>query len=91
LKQQSDNPQYSFVQQFTRMQRLKGALAHDDRIEALAGACAYFEDKMGRDQAKAHDKFKDSLLDQELKNWGQHVFGVGMRVGHLSYASPKPH
>jgi len=91
LKQQADNSQYSFVQQFTRMARMKGALAHDDRIEALAGACAYFEDKMGRDQAKAHDKFKDSLLDQELKNWGQNVLGVGMRVGNLSYASPKRH
>lgn len=33
--------------QISMMQRLKGCLRHDDRVEALAGAVSYFTDLMG--------------------------------------------
>src|SRR5690606_28900118 len=46
LQVQSETPQYSFIFQMTRMTRLKGALAHEDRLEALSMACAYFMDRM---------------------------------------------
>lgn len=74
-KVQEDRQPYSFIQQFTRMERTRGALAHDDRIEALAGACACFVSKVDRDQAKAHDQHKASLLDAELRGFINHVMG----------------
>lgn len=76
IKQQHENSKYSFVQQLTRMQRLRGALAHDDRIDALAMGCAYFTEKMKVDQKKATQQHKDTLLDMELQRFHEHVFGM---------------
>lgn len=72
---QRDTPRYSFVQQFTRMERVKGAIQNDDRIEAVSMACSYWETMMARDKDKAHDDYKQTLLDAELRDFRDHVFG----------------
>lgn len=76
FRQQSENPFYSFVYQFTRIKRDKGALPHEDRLETLSMACAYLKDKMDRDQRKAHKQHLDVLRDKELKDFARHVFGI---------------
>ena len=48
LKLQEERREYSFVQQFTRMWRQKDALPREDRLEAVAGACAYFVEMMAQ-------------------------------------------
>lgn len=80
LPVQQDTPQYSLIQQFTRMERTKGALAHEDRLEAVAGACAYFTAKLDRDQEKAHECHKDSLLEAEMEKFFEHAFNIGTPV-----------
>jgi hypothetical protein len=75
LKQQQDSPRYSFVQQFTRMSRIKGALPNEDRLEALSMACNYYTERMARDQDKALETHKRSMLDKEIRKFHQHVFG----------------
>lgn len=75
LEQQREAPQYSLVHQLTRMSRVKGALQHEDRLEALSMACGYFVDKMARDQKKVLQQHKRSLMDKELKSYMNHVFG----------------
>lgn len=77
LEVQQDSPQYSFVHQFTRMERTRGALSHEDRLEAVAGAVQYFTERMSRDQQKAHESHKEKMLDEELRNFRNHVFNIG--------------
>ena len=76
LKQQRDNPRYSFIQQFTRMSRIKGALPNEDRLEALSMACAYFTEKMNRNQDSAVKKHKDALMEAELRKFKNNAFRI---------------
>jgi len=76
LKQQGDLERYSFIQQYTRMARMKDCLAHEDRLEAVAGAVGYWTEKMDAftlDADKAVQTHKDKLLDEELRNWHHHI------------------
>jgi hypothetical protein len=75
LKQQHENPRYSLVQQITRMSRTKGSLVNEDRLESLSMACAYFTEKMARDQNRVLEQHKASLIDKELKTYMAHVMG----------------
>lgn len=72
---QSETPYYSLIFQMTRMARLKGALAHEDRLEALSMACAYHLERMARDEEKVHQQHKDKLLDAELRKFMAHAYG----------------
>lgn len=85
FKLQSDRQNYSFVYQFTRIARIKGALVHDDRLESLSMAAAYVKDKMDRDQKRAHDQHKESLQDAELRKFARSVFGLGARAARPNW------
>jgi hypothetical protein len=60
---------YRLFHQMTRITRDKGALAHDDRLDSVAGAVAYWVDVLAQDSAKAVSKVRDRLLDKELKSF----------------------
>jgi hypothetical protein len=83
LELQRENPRYSLVYQMTRISRQKGALANDDRIEAVSMACAYWVERMDRDEQKSHENHKQDLLDQELRKFQEDAFGV--RPGGYRY------
>lgn len=70
-----ETPKYSLVYQLTRMTRLKDALGHEDRLEALSMACGYFTEKMARDQDRSLEAHKEALKDQQLRDFMGHVFG----------------
>ncbi|UWF59816.1 phage terminase large subunit [Brucella sp. 2716] len=61
--------------QMTRITRNRGALAHDDRIDALAGAVAYWVEYMGRNTDKAVEQRKEELLQQELDKFMEAALG----------------
>lgn len=61
--------------QMTRITRNRGALGHDDRIDALAGAVAYWVDYMSRNTAKAVQERKEELLQQELDRFMENALG----------------
>jgi hypothetical protein len=69
IEVQADKQQYSLVYQMTRMERLKGALAHDDRIEAVAMACAFWTERMSRDEDKALEQVKSEIKDKALRRF----------------------
>lgn len=71
---------YSLMYQMTRITRDRGALAHDDRLDALAIAVAYWVESMARDNNKAAQEIRSTALDKELKKFMGHVLG----------ATPKP-
>lgn len=74
---QEDSTRYSLIQQYTRLQRIKGALPHDDRIEAVAMACQFWVDKMSQDRDKAVESHREAALTAELTRYLDHVFNLG--------------
>jgi hypothetical protein len=85
IKTQEESTSYSFVQQFTRMWRQKAALPHEDRLEAVAGACAYFVEKMSHDRDRAIDNHNEDLKDKELRKWLENATGMGFGSDNLSW------
>ena len=83
-EQTKADPKYSLIYQMTRLTKDRGALAHDDRIEAVAGAVQYWVEAMARDRDKAADLHKADLLDQELRK-----FQMGVLLGKGTTDSPK--
>jgi len=69
----SSSLQYSVFYQMTRITKERGALAHDDRIEAVAGAVYYWVERMAKDTRKVEQEHKDKLLDKELKTFKKHA------------------
>lgn len=61
--------------QLTRMTRERGALAFDDRVDALAGAVAYFTANMARDTEQAALASKEAAFDAELEKFISHALG----------------
>lgn len=63
---------YSLIYQMTRMSRDKGALAHDDRLEAVKGAVQHWLDVMDRD-----DKVGlEDLAEEQLMEWMDPARGI---------------
>lgn len=58
---------YRLFWQMTRITRTKGALSHDDRLEAMAGAVAHWVDAMAMDARKAADKSNEKEMDRAIK------------------------
>lgn len=67
---------YSLFYQMTRLTRDRGALVHDDRLDALAIAVAYWTESMARDNNKAVSEIRSQHLDKELKRFMGHVLGA---------------
>lgn len=57
--------QYSLIYQLTRISRERGALAHDDRLDALTMAVAYWLESMDRDASVGLEE----LAEEELEKW----------------------
>ena len=57
---------YMLTYQMTRITKVRGALAHDDRLDVLAMAVQYWVDQMAADADSEIQVRKDELLDAEL-------------------------
>jgi hypothetical protein len=55
--------------QLTRMTAERGSLAHDDRIDALAGAVSYFEKVLAKDTNRAVIEHKDRMTEEALERF----------------------
>jgi hypothetical protein len=66
---------YSLFYQLTRITKDRGALSHDDRLDALAIAVAYWTEHMSRDNDKAADSIKAKVMKNELKRWKRGITG----------------
>jgi hypothetical protein len=68
-------PDHQLFRQMTRITRDKGALRHDDQIDALAIAANYWVQRMDRDQVLSYNQHKEDLLDQELERFMETAIG----------------
>lgn len=55
--------------QLTHITRDRGALKHDDRLDAVAGAIAEFERVLMQDQAQQAKAMRDQEMEQELEQF----------------------
>ena len=60
---------YSLIYQLSRLTREKGALVHDDRVDALAIAVAYWVEAMAADADLEQDAYRATKLDEELETF----------------------
>ena len=70
-----EDVKYSLLYQITRITRDKGALGHDDRVEALAGAVAYWVEQMDADTKRAEEDHRQAKLQEELDRFMEHALG----------------
>jgi hypothetical protein len=67
---------YSLFYQLTRITKDRGALIHDDRLDALAMAVNYWTEHMSRDNDKAVLQIKDKNLQDELRKFMGNALGT---------------
>lgn len=59
---------YSLFHQMAKITREKGALAHDDRVDALAGACRPWVALLAQSSEQEADKYKKELYAEMMRN-----------------------
>lgn len=72
---------YSFIHQYTRMIKEKGAIAHEDRLEAVQMAASFFEDRVRIGANKGVERHRNKLLNQEIRSWFKEVPGKSVTLG----------
>jgi hypothetical protein len=65
--------------QMTRITKDRGALAHDDRLDALAIAVAYWVEQMAADADELIRERKNELMDKELDKFLNHMNTSSMK------------
>lgn len=75
-KTSKDDPKYGLFYQLTRITKDRNSLAHDDRLDALAMAVAYWVEAMSRDQTKAGEALKDAQVKESLKDFIRGALGM---------------
>ncbi len=66
---------YMGLWQMTRITRDRNALAHDDRLDALAGAVKQWTEQMSRDSDQAVTDHREELLRADLEEFAE-SFGI---------------
>lgn len=72
---QKSEPKFQLFHQLTRITRERGALRHDDRLDALAMAVAYWTSYLDRDVSSEEDRRMQELMDEEYRRFEESVFG----------------
>lgn len=82
---------YQLFYQLTRITRDKGALSHDDRLDALAMGVAYWVEQMATSTDQAVSVHRAELLQKELDRFMEHVIGgKPQQQGWLNRWSTRP-
>tara|TARA_R100001443_G_scaffold72396_2_gene80557 strand:+ start:336 stop:1976 length:1641 start_codon:yes stop_codon:yes gene_type:complete len=68
-------PDHQLFRQMTRITRDKGALRHDDQIDALAIAANAWVERMDRDQTLSYNQHKEDKLNAELERFMETSIG----------------
>jgi len=66
---------YQLFYQMSRITKDRGALAQDDRLDALAIGVAFWTERMAQDIDRAVEDAKEAKLDEELRKFQENVFG----------------
>jgi hypothetical protein len=75
----ADDVNYSLLYQITRITKDKQALAHEDRLEALAMAMGYWVEQLAKDVKAVEDQHRADKIDAALERFENSVFGRSQR------------
>jgi hypothetical protein len=75
LAQAKEDRDYSLFYQMTRLTKERGSLAHDDRVEAVAGAVYVWVQSMAQETRKAENRHKEKALEKELEKFKNQILG----------------
>jgi len=70
---------YSLWHQMKKITRDKSSLSHDDRLDALAGACRYWAESVVQDEHRMAETRGDKVNDDFMKEWGAKLTGAKRR------------
>lgn len=74
LRQAEQNDKnHSLFYQLTRLTRDRGALKHDDALDALSIAVNYWTEAMAKDELTSLRRYNEKLLDKELQTFMRDV------------------
>lgn len=77
---------YMLFYQMTRITRARGSLTHDDRIDALAMAVAYWVEQMAANvEQQMEDRRKEALEEEMNRTYAALASGLAASLGHLGY------
>ncbi|MGQ5253982.1 phage terminase large subunit [Xanthomonas arboricola pv. corylina] len=71
----TENHHYQLFHQLSRMTRDRGAVKHDDRVEPLAMALAYWADQLARNVEDEESRRMEELQEQDYLDFIQSVTG----------------
>lgn len=77
---------YRLFYQMTRVTAERGALAHDDRLEAVAGAVAYWVEQMSADNKALVEQHKEALVRVALESFMANALGHSHGAGLNAFA-----
>ena len=69
------DPSYSLFYQMTRLTRHRGAIIHDDRLDALSMAVAYWTEQMDADSQSLASLQKTEAFNREIERFMDHAVG----------------
>ena len=67
--------QFSLIWQLSRINRAKGSLHHDDRLDVLSMAVSFWVDKMGQDADRKMSHHREEMFEKELERFMEHAVG----------------
>ncbi|MDE1462099.1 phage terminase large subunit [Spartinivicinus poritis] len=71
---------YSLFYQMSRITHDRGALKHDDRLEAVAGAVAYWVEQMALDGAVEAERHRAEALEAEFEKFAEDCLGFKSKL-----------
>ena len=81
IRQHMQDMKYSLFHQLTRITKERGALRHDDQLDVLAMAVAYFQKLMVLDEDEEIQARNAELFDQELEQFMEGVMSTDDEEG----------
>jgi hypothetical protein len=84
--------QYQLVYQMSRLTRERGALRHDDRLDALAMACQFHVDALARDTDREMRDIRSERHEEMLRDFMENPLAItaGKRPAPLTWTNPRP-
>lgn len=84
-----DQQAYRLGYQMTRLTRDRGSLRHDDRLDALAGAVAYWEESLSTGGDEELQREKKKALEEDWKLYKKELEQIGRPHWVSDKAAPK--
>ena len=92
-RSQETQRQYQLLWQLSRIQRIRGALRHDDRLDSLAMACQHFVEHVARDTDKEMRQRRDDAHESLLKDYlevGPSKVILGHKPVEMAWSHERP-